>query len=185
MTSYIFSIINDFRDMTPKLSELNDSITSSSIVSNLDLSYNSGDDIVFVFTPALSAPDEIILNNIVDSYIPELKKRITLTSRNNEITNNSFKRISNGIFPGATYATASAICYMDSTATSYDIMIFDKTNKQILLSKNLNNTVESIQDLGALANIPSSTSDIEISAKRNGGNSKTVIHIESVTIFYK
>ena len=71
---------------------------------------------------------------------------------------------------------------MSSNSGSYDVQIFDKTNKQVLLTKNLTNNTEDIMDLGVLSNLSTSPIQLEISVKRNGSNA--TVYIESVTIVY-
>lgn len=119
---------------------------------------------------------------VTETRNPE--KKISFTPKNSNIKNSTYKRIGTEIFLGSSYATAKAISYMDSSVTSYDIEIFDKDNKQVLLTKNLTNTEESIQDLGVLSNLPLTPTHVEISVKKNGGNGNSNIYIENVIICY-
>ncbi len=111
-------------------------------------------------------------------------KNIIFTPKKDNYKNSSFIRTGAYSSPLMKNGTASSISYMDSDVTSYDIQIFDKDNKQVLLTKNLTNTNESIQDLGVLTNLPTLPTQIEISIKKNGGNKSSKIYIENVTICY-
>lgn len=111
-------------------------------------------------------------------------RNLPIIPKTTVINNSGYIRIATEIFSGSQYATAKSISYMDSSVTSYDIQIYDKYNKQILLTKNLTNTQEGLQDLGVLSNLPLSSTQLEISVKRNGGNAASNIYIQSVTIYY-
>lgn len=134
----------------------------------LEVKLTTGSDISVVFTLFSGFPD----------------KNIVLTLRNNTSNKTSFNRMGSYEMTAMKTATVKSVSWMDSGVTSYDIEIFDKTNHEILLSTNLTNTTESIQNLGVLSNLPTSSSQIEISVKKNGGDKKDKIHIESVTICY-
>ena len=73
---------------------------------------------------------------------------------------------------------------MDDSATSYTINIYDKLNKTTLLEITLNNTTESSQNLGILTNLPMIPTQIEVSIKRTGGNGKSKVYLESLTLNY-
>ena len=73
---------------------------------------------------------------------------------------------------------------MDTDVTSYNIRFVDKDNAEILLETNLTNTVDSVQDLGVLSNLPNQDITIDIQVKKTGGNTKDRVYIESFEIKY-
>lgn len=183
----IYSVINDFGAINPNISQLYDEIVNSSITEILERVSQEQDNVEIVFISTISPAEKTTLDGIVAShipvYIPVTNNKLIIVGKTNSI-NSSFTRTGTEIFKGSTYAIAKSISYMDSGATSYDIRILDKTNKTILLSTNLTNTEESIQDLGVLSNLSTSTSQIEVSIRKNGGNKKDKVYIESVTIYF-
>jgi hypothetical protein len=181
-----YSIINDFNNISPNITQLHQEIVDSSITETL-IGVSSYEDVVNIqFASALSVPEKNILNGLVSSHVPVytplLPNTISLIPRQNEITSSSYKRILTTTLPATTYATAKAICRMDDTLTSYDIRIVDHDNKTVLLTKNLTNVNESTQELGVFSNLSSASTQVDISVKKNGGNANSKIYIESFDI---
>ena len=184
-----YSIVTDFGGVTPNIGQLhNEIIANVNIIKTLYgvSQYNDVVDIQFDLT--LSGPEKTELDSIVSShvpvYIPATPNKLNIVTRTNPVKNSSYTRVGTEIFLGSTYATAKAISWMESGITSYDIEIFDKDNHQILLTANLTNTEESVQDLGTLSNLPTSPIQIEISVRKNGGSNKDKVYVESVIICY-
>ena len=183
-----YSITTNFGGVSPNLLQLH-----NEIVDNINiLKYLKGvvpfeDSVNIIFDLSLSAPEKTELDGIISShvpiYIPELSERMTIRSKISSTKKKSYIRLGTEIFLGSTYATAKTISYMDSNVTSYDIQIFDKDNHEILLTKTLTNTTESVQELGILSNVSTIPTQIEISVKKNGAGGGKV-YVESVTICY-
>jgi len=185
-----YSIINDFGGNSPNIGQLhNEIVLNNGITKNLIgiTIHNNDDNVIIEFDFSLSIGEKTILDGIVSShiavFIPDLNYYISVNIKNNKIKNETFERIGIEQLPGTTYAKATCISYMNSGPSSYNIAIFDKTNKQFLLNVNLSNTTETIQDLGYLTNLSSSNSQIELLIKKNGGNG--YINIENFLIYYK
>jgi len=111
-------------------------------------------------------------------------KNIVIEPRLKTLNNTSFVRLGIYNIPKMKYAIANSVSWMDNSGTSYVIKFFDKTNNVTLLTTTLTNTTENSQNLGVLNNLPNDSIQIEISAKKIGGNSNTKIYIESLTISY-
>ena len=181
-----YSITTDFGGVEPNVGQLHLEIEANvNITKTLYGVTPYGDTVNIEFDLTLSGAEKTELDNIVANHVPF---SVTYTDKSHIITPNisetnksSYRRVATTIFPGATYAKAESISYMESNGTSYDIQIFDKTHKQILLNANLTNTEEDIQDLGELSNLSSNPCQIEVSIKKNGG---TKVYIESLTINY-
>lgn len=114
----------------------------------------------------------------------DIEKKITLVSEEISTDQTSNKRIAAGAFPGTTYAKSKIISKMDSDITSYDITLFDKDNKQTLLTANLTNSGESVQDLGELTNLSGSPFQMEVFVKKNGGGKKSKVTLQNLIISY-
>jgi len=72
----------------------------------------------------------------------------------------------------------------DGTISSYDVEVYDVTNKVSLASMNFTNTdIDTLNDLGTISPSPSGDVIIEINAKRTGGNRRSHLHIDQI-IFY-
>ena len=184
-----YSIISDFGGVDPNTTQLHTEIEAESGITKTLLSVNTLADVVdIIFDLALSVGEKTLLDNIVTNHVPnnnpETNKTIVLTPRSANSKNSTFRRMGTFYFPGTTYATAKSISYLNSGATSYDILIFDLDNNQELLNTNLTNTSEMCKDLGELTNVSPNPTRVEISIKRNGGNSSKKVHLESITISY-
>jgi len=134
----------------------------------LEARITSGTDISVTFTLFSGYPD----------------KSIILMPRSNISANGSYTRLGTFEFPVMKNAKAKSVSWMNGSATSYDIRLLDKSNNTVLLDTNLSNVTEQVNNLGSLSNLPTSTSQVEISLKRNGGNNQTQIYLESITINY-
>jgi len=183
-----YSILNDFGGVSPNMNQLYQEIDDEINILTKPYGGNiDGDSITLGFESSISPSEKSALDNVVSNHVPvfiiETSKQFTILPKKNNYKHTRFVRIATDVFPGSTYAKAKSISYMGSGVTSYDIQIYDKTNKQVLLNTNLTNSTESIQDLGELTNIPSSSSQLEISIRKNGTKSSKM-YIENVIIYY-
>lgn len=112
----------------------------------------------------------------------KVEKALPIILENNNINSLVFNRIGVCNFPGARLAESKIISFMDNTLTSYTIRLVDSTNSNILLETTLNNLTESMENLGSLANLPSSPVLLEIYAKKVGVLGSG--YIKSLTIYY-
>jgi hypothetical protein len=183
-----YSVSVDFKGVIPNIRQLhNEIINNINITKTLNGVSKYADAINIEFNLTLSSAEKTTLNSIVTAhipiYIPITPNRLQIYC-GNSLKNPIFTLAGTNIFIGSTYATASAISYMDPGITSYTIRIFDKTNKVIILDSNLTNTIESIQNLGVLSNLPTTTSQLEVLIKKNGGGVKDAVYIENVIIYF-
>jgi len=181
-----YSIINDFSNISPNISQLQEEIINNiNITTSVEYINLTGDVMDIFFATNISAPEKIILDLLVAShvpvFIPSTRNSLNIVPRKNNFNKSSYKRLSSNVFPGTSYASAKCVSYMSNSSSSYSIEIFDKDNHQILLEKTFTNTEESIQDLGVLTNLPSDTTQLEISGKVTGGGKA---YLESVIICY-
>jgi hypothetical protein len=189
-----YSVSVDFSGVAPNPSQLEDEIINNQDLINAGVIPNFQgirthlDEVYIDFSVALNASEKTVLNGIVSSHVPvntpSLKYKITLFPDRIIFKNSVYTLASASEFDGGSYAIARSISYMKSGVTSYDIQIIDKNNKTVLLTKNLTNTDQSLQDLGVLTNLPSDRTQIEISVRKNGGSKHNKVFLYSVTIEY-
>lgn len=184
-----YSVINDFGGTVPDLSGLHSEIVENVGILKTLYGITYYDDVIDIeFDLTLSAGEKTVLDGIISGYVYSETKTtdlsIVIIPKTSSTKAKSYRRIAVYKFPATSYATANIVSYMDSTATSYDVELFDQTNHQILLQKNLTNTIESNQQLGELTNLPSESFLLEIHVKVNGSGKKNKVYIESININY-
>lgn len=180
-----YSVAANFSGITPNISQLQDEIEENIVITtNIDHIDMTGDNVDIYFDSNITTPEKDELNLLISLHVPIFNPvtpyNIDIIPRKNNITKSSYRRMAASAFPGASYATAKCVSHMRSGSTSYSIKIYDKNNRQTLVEKTFTNTTESVQDLGALSNLPLSSTQIEISAKVNGSRA----FLESIVIFY-
>src|SRR3989304_9325209 len=177
-STYTKSIASDFGgSFSPR--QFHDEIENDvTITTNLIGINTTGDAVDIIFSSALSGAEETQLNSLISSYsyqqMFETKNIVTVNPKVESVNTDSYRRIMVYIYPGNVYNTINnikVVSYMDSGITSYDIQIRNATNGTTIVTKNLTNTAEQINDLGTLSNIPNSEARLEISVKKTGGNS--------------
>ena len=181
-----YSITNDFGGVIPKVGQLHLEITNeTNITPILESVTRTEDTVEITFNVSLSPSEKTILDDIVSNHVPKFQPDTTghvdiLVEKNHKKT--SYIRVATTILPPVVYAKAKSISWVDDNSSSYSVLIYDKTHKKIMLETTLNNTVESVQDLGELTNLSSEASLIEISTRRNGSSAK--VYMESISINY-
>lgn len=181
-----YSIINDFSNISPNISQLQEEIINNiNITTNVEYINLTGDVMDIFFATNISAPEKIFLDLLVASHVPiftpSTRNSLNIVPRKNNFNKTNFKRLATNVFPGTSYASAKCVSYMNNISTSYSIRILDKNNHEVLGEATFTNTTESIQDIGVLTNLPSDTTQIEISGKVTGGGKA---YLESVIICY-
>lgn len=181
-----YSIINDFANVSPNISQLQEEIINNiNITTSIEYINLTGDVMDIFFVTNISAPEKIILDLLVASHVPiftpSTRNSLNIVPRKNNFNKTNFKRLATNVFPGTSYASAKCVSYMNNISSSYSIRILDKNNHKVLGEATFTNTTESIQDIGVLTNLPSDTTQIEISGKVTGGGKA---FIESVIICY-
>ena len=189
-STYTKSIASDFGgSFSPR--QFHDEIENDvTITTNLIGINTTGDAVDIIFSSALSGAEETQLNSLISSYsyqqMFETKNIVTVNPKVESVNTDSYRRIMVYIYPGNVYNTINnikVVSYMDSGITSYDIQIRNATNGTTIVTKNLTNTTEQINDLGTLSNIPNSEARLEISVKKTGGNSSKYVYIESISFY--
>ena len=186
--SEVYSISVDFDGIFPNTNQLSAEIENSiNIITDHIGIETQYDNIVIKFNSNLLEEEKEELDIIVTNHIPNndpiTNNVLTIIPRVSTVKRNQYQRIATFMFPGSTFAKAFSISHMDSEINSYDIRIVDRKNGEVMLTKNLNNTVESIQELGVLNNISSDKTTLEVNVKRNGDSSKKV-YIQNINIEY-
>ena len=100
---------------------------------------------------------------------------------------NTFSRLSKFQFNptvNGTIRTAKAICYKEGTMTDFTVQIYDATHNLEIINVTISNTVEeTVVDLGAVTNHPTENCVLEVSIKRNGGNSKSIAYVDEIVLY--
>ncbi len=150
-----------------------------------------GDTVYIIFSDVLSQTEITTLNTLIQNYIyvanvTQLNNVLSITPTLTSVTTNMYKRVATFILPATTSVSASSISYVDSPATSYDIIFINRNSAQILLVKNLTNNLENKNDLGYFSNITNLNSEIQVdvSVKKNGGTLLDSARITNITINY-
>ena len=180
-----YSVVNDFTEQNPNIGQLYDEIQNSSITEFLERISQYSDIVQIVFTHTISPAEKTILDSIVSSHVADntpstIHQMDIIINANTK--SSGYKRFASAILPKSSYARAESISWIDDPTGSYTILLYDKTNKQILLETTLSNSVETVQQLGELNNLSNNRSQIEISLKRNGNKGKA--YLENITIHY-
>lgn len=181
-----YSIINDFGNVSPNISQLQEEIANNvNITTNIEYINLTGDEVDIFFTSNISVPEKTELDSLVAAHVPiftpSTRNSLNVVPRRNNFNKSNFRRLATNVFPGTTYASAKCVSYMSNSLTDYTIRILDKNNHQVLGEATFTNTSESIQDIGVLTNLPSDTTQIEISGKVTGSGKA---YLESVIICY-
>ena len=82
--------------------------------------------------------------------------------------------------------TIEGIMYKDDQVTSYDARIIDRGNNSTVIAEvtGQTNIEDAIIDFGALSNLPSSKTRLDIQLRRNGGSSNHYVYLNSILIRY-
>lgn len=152
-----------------------------------------GTQINLVFDLELDAGELIVLDELVtlhdSSLIEEYLKTETFRSIDNKIISSSYRNDIKFIYPGSKYIDPikkiKAIGYMDDSVTNFSIIIYDKTNNQIIATNTFTNTTpDSILDLGVISNIPTEESLIQIKYSYISLDKKKFAYVSEVIFYY-
>ena len=189
MTAITKSLLSDFGGSI-KLSQLHEEISSS--VPELS-KINLDDDVVeIVFDSTLDAGQLVTVESKITGHAPnnsppkiKFFTHIGRSTKNSDYTRigGSFKYQGSERIGLINYI--EVLSYKQSSITSYDVRIYDKTNKNVLVEKtgNSNNNVEVI-DLGEITNIPTNNAILEIQARRVGGSGRNRVYVDQALIYY-
>ena len=112
-----------------------------------------------------------------------------LCIKNDSTKNDKYTFSCKFVYPGTSnsgnISKIIATANKDSGADSYEILIMDKTNGNVIAEMSYTNNDEKEVDLGTLNNIPVNQSQIDIDIKRTGGSKKNRVYISSITLFYE
>ena len=170
--------------------QLQQQIAATNIIRVCTGIITDNDTVYIIFNNVLTNAEKITLNTLIQNYVYVvdnviLKNVLAVTPNLTSVSINMYKRVASLVMPVTTAARAYIISYIDEAATSYDVIFINRDNAQIMLDvKNLTNTSESKIDLGYLTNIPNNQIQIDVSLKKNGGNSQNSAKITNITLYY-
>jgi len=192
-TTYNYSVTSDFGGNI-NIKQLGDTIASESgITINLTGILIDGDNVDIIFDAALSAGEHTTLDGIISSHDSnEIKGKYIfyiITPKKDSIKTSSYTNTVLFKYDGSnnvgTINYIEIIAYMDSGITSYSARVYDKTNNQVIAeATGLTNTVEAINDLGTISNVPTDQAIFELQMKRVGGSGNKNVYIESISIYH-
>ena len=196
MSTYNYSISTEFGGATGlNMSQLHDAIVAEAgITPTLDGLNSTGDSLDIVFTSALSGGEQTTLDSLVASHVPDNSPpRLNFYSfdpKKESINSTSYSKFGTFKYDGSDVIGAinyiDVVAYKGDSATSYSVRIYDRTNDRVVAeATDLTNTIEEIQSLGTVSNIPTQKAVFEVQAKRVGGNGNgRKVYIEQVIIYH-
>ena len=186
---YPYTLSTDFSNgvNSAKLYEEIIAVITSPVLEYINVN-TSGDLVEIVFAASLSGPQEITLDGLVAAH--DGSPTIVLKSRtiaiNTETKLEYYHKINTFFFSGSLkedIRSISVIANIKNDTNSYDVRIYDKTNKQVIASANFTNVESELNDLGTLSNIPTGESIFELQVKSNKKNQ--IIVVSELVIYYK
>jgi hypothetical protein len=142
----------------------------------------TGDEIDIRFANILSGVESTALDGLIESHIPDMApKRIThmkvypfprnSTGTNYHVVGTFFY---NGSILKGNIIYIDLIGYMESSLTSYDVQVIDKTNNKIIAENNFTNIEISKQSMGTISNVPTEPVIMQVLLRGNGTGNKSV-----------
>jgi len=159
--------------------------------------YSINSTVDIIFDSALSGGEQTTLDNIISAHVadasPPKEQFYTYHPRSNYTSSSRYQRLGGPFkYPGSdeigiiNYIEVNS--YKTSSPTSYNVRIYDNTNKTVIAEKTgLTNTAEALNDLETISNIPTGMALFEIQAERVGGNGSGKnkrVYVEEVIIYY-
>lgn len=176
--------------------QLHEEILAESGITTTLLGISTDEDVVtIIFESTISSDEKTLLNNIIENHTPQSpympKKYIKVSAPDitNAYTNTDVYFIMmSTMLPNQISAKITNI-YLTSKSTgnltSYDVRVYNVTEDKTLATKNLTNTDKAINSMGTISNLPTTTSIIEIHAKRNGGDENSLVWVYDVAFEYE
>lgn len=188
MNTYTKSKSSDFGGLID-IAQFDEEIRDNSNITKNLLGMNvTGDIIEIMFDSELSNLEEVQLNNIISSHVPEEyigTNIMNITIPENYITLTNYVTLISFNFPGTNklrnITHIKIISEMEESGTFYEVRICNINNNTKICSKILNNTKESINNLGTISNLPKKESIFELQARVNG---TTIAYIKNINIHY-
>jgi len=176
-----YSITTDFGGSV-SISQLDQEIQDSSIVTSLLGINRYGDTIDIVFSSTISTGEKTTLDGIVSAHTPVTTASFTPFSvypARNTYRSSIYSRVASHKFYGTSYSiySISIFSFMRSDVTSYDIRVLNISDNSIIATGNFSNTAEDYLDLGTISNIPTVDTEIEVHVKKNGGSYVSVLEV--------
>jgi len=109
---------------------------------------------------------------------------------NKSAKNSTYRTLSRIIYLGSKLIgdikTMEIIGYMDVGVTSYDVRLVDKGNQSAVLAEKtgLTNTEDAIIDMGAISNLSTTKTRIDIQVRVTDGNNSNQAYLDSILIKY-
>lgn len=197
MASIYKSMDDDFSGNF-KVSQFHDELSANVVTSNIsgaNFQYiaTNANDIEIVFGNSLTVTETTALNGLVSSHIPDNSKPkknfFPVAPTRTNINSTSYQKCVAFKYAGSenigTLDYVEIIAYKDSSITSYDVRIYDKSNGNIIAEKTGNtNDVSEIIDLGTISNVPTGASVFECQVRKTGGNNKKYVVIDEIMIYH-
>ena len=173
-TSRLWREINDSQDIGPEC------ITVSNVANDVNI----------VFVEALSSEEQTSLTDIISLHngsVSIVSNHVnTVVSQTKSVASDKYQVVLRFTYDGLAFNNINFIkvmSYRSSAATSYDVRIYDLVNDKFLVSKNLSNSIEALNDLGMISNVPKNLTVLEVQVKKNGGDSESNVYLDFATFF--
>lgn len=191
MTDYRlnYSVSSDFGGSI-NLSQFHQEIDDESGITTAFIGLTKdGDDIEIIFEEEPSSGEQTIITSLISSHVPDFSKpRINffpVFPESRKTKNSNYTTIATFEYPGSN--KIGIINYIDvfskckKNGETYDIRVINYENSDVLVeSTGLNNTDYQTIDLGAITNIPSTKSILEIQMR----SSKHDCYLQQALIYH-
>jgi hypothetical protein len=152
-----------------------------------------GDTVEFYFANTLSSPELATFDDIISNYVytPDAKPKnssISFTPKIVSTSNTSYTSLltfkylgSNNVGP---INYIEVISYRDPAITNYDVRVVNHDTGAIIASRTgLTNTDYVANDLGAITNVPTAESILDLQVRKTGGPTNKYVYVDSVVVY--
>jgi hypothetical protein len=182
------SLSTDFNNELD-IGQLHHEIVGSAITITL-IGINLTEDLVeIMFESTLPEGDVTILNSLIENHVPNTTvvgdNVISIPTTIQKVATLEFKKIANFIYRGSDIHDITNVKISSSqtkVGTSYTVRVFDVINGNVIAINTFTNTNDAINDLGAISNLPSNETKLELQAKVS--SLLTIANIDTMSFYY-
>lgn len=178
--TYTYSIVGDFDNGLDSYQLHQEIVADSGITVNLVAVETVGDAVNIVFVGALSEPEQLVLDGIVEAHIPEpdIGEHIwNQTVEMRYVTDTVFNTALTFNFPGTNVWNPTnfrVLSEMDEGGVSYNVRLLDLTNNNVICSRIISDENLDLYDLGTLSDLPANGAMFDLQLSVNGDSSAMI-----------
>lgn len=143
-----------------------------------------GSDLKLFFTESLTSGEQTTLDGILSAHQPVDESIINYSHyyiNKTDRVNAIYKKFASFKFEGTSaqnmeeITSIQLLSSIEDNNEEYDVRIFDIQNNTVICEKtNITGNTDSLNDMGALTNVPAESSIFEVQAKKSNGKSTNV-----------